>query len=224
MSTDSCILGAWVAGMVSSAWSVVHGGAPRALDIGAGTGLLMLMLAQQWGGAIDGVEIDARAAGQAAENIQASPWAERLRVMQGDIQSAVLPAAYDLIISNPPFYEGDLTSPAAHNNLAKHAAGLTLEGLLEAVDRHSAPAGWLAVLLPWHRTGYFRTLAAARGWQPVKELHIQQTPQHTFFRAALLLQKDYSGLVETATLAIHTVERVYTTEMQALLQPYYLYL
>jgi tRNA1Val (adenine37-N6)-methyltransferase len=195
---------------------------PRALDIGAGTGLLMLMLAQQWGGAIDGIEIDQSSFEQANENIQASPWGNRLRVLPGDIKSASLPAVYDLIISNPPFYEGDLTSPASHKNLAKHDTGLTLEALLEAVDKHSAPGGRLAVLLPWRRVGYFRQLAAERDWQPVKELLVRQTPLHPYFRAALLFQKDYPGTISTETLVIHTAERVYTAEMKALLRPYYL--
>ena len=224
VSTDSCIFGAWVAAKVSSEWSVVSGGASRALDIGAGTGLLMLMLAQQWSGSVDGIEMDQSSFEQAGENIQASPWAGRLRVFMGDVQSAALPAPYDLIISNPPFYEGDLTSPSAHKNLAKHDAGLTLEALLEAVDRHSAANGRLAVLLPRRRTDYFRQLAAARGWQPVNELQIRQTPLHTFFRAALLLQRNYTGAAETETLTIHTTERTYTAEMEALLKTYYLYL
>ncbi|HEY4194128.1 MAG TPA: methyltransferase [Mucilaginibacter sp.] len=222
VSTDSCIFGAWIAGMSNELRAMSH--EPRVLDIGAGTGLLMLMLAQQWGGAIDGIEIDQSSFQQANENIQASPWSERLQVLPGDIKSVALPAVYDLIISNPPFYEGDLTSPALHKNLAKHDTGLTLEALLEAVDKHSGPGGRLALLLPWRRVDYFRQLAAQRGWQPVKELLIRQTPLHPYFRAALLFQKNYPGTVSTESLAIHTTERVYTAEMEALLRPYYLYL
>ncbi len=220
VSTDSCIFGAWVAGMSCELRAMSH--EPRVLDIGAGTGLLMLMLAQQWDGAIDGIEIDQSSFEQANENIQASPWGDRLRVLPGDIKSAALPAVYDLIISNPPFYEGDLTSPAKHKNLAKHDAGLTLEALLEAVGKHSAPGGRLALLLPSRRADYFRQLATGRGWQPVKELLIRQTVRHPYFRAALLFQKDYNGTVSTETLTIHTSERVYTAEMEALLKPYYL--
>jgi len=140
VSTDSCIFGAWVAKTCPECFPLpplepalsLPKGVGGVLDIGAGTGLLMLMLAQQWSGAIDGIEIDKDTSEQAMENIQASPWGDRLQVSHGDILSATLPAAYDLIISNPPFYEGDLTSPARHKNLAKHDAGLTLEGLLAA--------------------------------------------------------------------------------------------
>jgi tRNA1Val (adenine37-N6)-methyltransferase len=194
------------------------------LDIGAGTGLLMLMLAQQWSGPIDGIEIDKDTREQAMENIQASPWADRLQVLHGDIVSAALPAAYDLIISNPPFYEGDLTSPARHKNLAKHDAGLTLEGLLAAAHRCAAPGARLAVLLPFHRLDGFRERAAVYGWQPARQLLVRQTPAHDYFRAVLWLEKQYAGAEAVETLTIHTTDRVYSEGMIALLKPYYLYL
>src|SRR5437016_546981 len=119
VSTDSCIFGAWVAEKSRELRFVDPSTGsgrtiPAALDIGAGTGLLMLMLAQQWNGAIDGIEIDKSAYEQALENIQASPWGNRLHLFNGDITSFALPGVYDLIISNPPFYEGDLISPSLH--------------------------------------------------------------------------------------------------------------
>jgi len=215
VSTDSCIFGAWVAERATPT---------RALDIGAGTGLLMLMLAQQWNGPIDGIEIDKSAYEQALENIQASPWGNRLHLLNGDITSFALPAAYDLIISNPPFFEGDLTSPTRHKNLAKHDAGLTLEALLNAVDRCAAPSARLALLLPFHRVDYFKGMAAARGWQTAQQLLVRQTPSHDYFRAALWLEKQYTGAVVTETLVIHEADRIYSDRMKALLQPYYLYL
>lgn len=225
VSTDSCIFGAWVAERSCKRLAASHQqGYHRCLDIGAGTGLLMLMLAQQWGGPVDGIEIDTNAFEQAGENIQASPWAERLRLLNGDIKSFALPAAYDLIISNPPFYEGDLTSPALHKNLAKHDAGLTLDALLDAAGRCAAPGASLAVLLPFQRAAYFKEMAAARGWQLSRQLLVQQTPSHDYFRAALWLEKEYSGEAITETLVIHTAERVYSEQMVALMKPYYLYL
>jgi tRNA1Val (adenine37-N6)-methyltransferase len=184
----------------------------------------MLMLAQQWSGPIDGIEIDNNAAEQARENIQASPWADRLRLFEGDIKSFALPAVYDCIISNPPFYEGDLTSPTLHKNLAKHDAGLTLDALLAAVDGCAAPRASLAVLLPFHRAAYFKDLAAARGWQVSQQLLVRQTPSHDYFRAALWLEKQYTGATITETLVIHTAERVYSKQMVDLMKPYYLYL
>jgi len=217
VSTDSCIFGAWVAEK-----SRLPANGSRLLDIGAGTGLLMLMLAQQWNGPIDGIEIDKSTYEQALENIRASPWAGRLRLFNADITSFALPPVYDLILSNPPFYEGDLTSPTAHKNLAKHDAGLTLQALLEAVDRCAAPAARLALLLPFHRVDYFKGIAAARGWRTVQQLLVKQTPAHDYFRAALWLEKQYTGATASETLIIHEADRVYSHRMTALLQPYYL--
>jgi len=225
VSTDSCIFGAWVAERSRELPATSREpGNTHCLDIGVGTGLLMLMLAQQWGSPIDGIEMDKNAFEQALENIQASPWAERLRLFHGDIKSFALPAAYNLIISNPPFFEGDLPSPALHKNLAKHDAGLTLDALLAAAHRCAAPGASLAVLLPFHRVAYFKELAAARGWQLSRQLLVQQTPSHDYFRAALWLEKQYTGTTVTDTLIIHTAERVYSEEMTALMKPYYLYL
>jgi tRNA1Val (adenine37-N6)-methyltransferase len=225
VSTDSCIFGAWVAKQRCELPVAGYTPAPgRALDIGAGTGLLMLMLAQQCNDTIDGVEIDRHSFEQASENIAASPWAARLQLFHGDIKSAALPAPYDFIISNPPFYEGDLHSPTLHKNMAKHDAGLTLEALLDAAGRLTASTGRLAVLLPWQRAGYFQQLAVARGWRVARQLLIRQTPQHNYFRAALLLEKNYAGKAVMEALTIHTAERVYTPEMETLLKPYYLHL
>lgn len=234
VSTDSCIFGAWVAGKSRESLAGSQESKPvapdsrppandsRLLDIGAGTGLLMLMAAQQYGGHIDGIEIDTNAFEQARENLQASPWAERLRLFHGDIKSFTLPSAYNIIISNPPFFEGDLTSPALHKNLAKHDAGLTLDALLAAADRCAAPRASLAVLLPFQRADYFKELAAARGWQASQQLLVRQTPSHGYFRAALWLEKQYTGVTVTETLVIHTAERAYTAQMINLMKPYYL--
>src|SRR5215510_10706183 len=89
VTTDACLFGAWLAERVGSQESIVRSQGferRRILDIGAGTGLLSLMVAQKCDAVIDAVEIDKRAAGQAAENVAASKWKERIVVTQGDIK------------------------------------------------------------------------------------------------------------------------------------------
>ena len=122
----------------------------RVLDIGAGTGLLSLMLAQKVNAFIDAIEINADAALQAKENFNASPWSERLAVHHQPIQTWT-ETNYDLIISNPPFFEQDLKSPNTERNLALHDTGLTLEILWQQVVRCLHTTGQFAILLPAHR-------------------------------------------------------------------------
>src|ERR1700712_4521124 len=101
--TDSCMFGAWVSTKIS--------GNQHVLDIGSGTGLLMLMLAQKNISKIEGVELDSAAFLQSGQNISESPCADSLHVFHGDIRSVALARTYDFIITNPPFYQDSLSSP-----------------------------------------------------------------------------------------------------------------
>ena len=98
VTTDACLFGAWVAADLQKEKENFF----TTLDIGTGTGLLSLMLAQKAATQIDAVEIDAEAAQQARENFAGAPWHERLRIMQGDINRIPLSQQYDCIITNPP--------------------------------------------------------------------------------------------------------------------------
>src|SRR6202012_4137911 len=142
--TDACILGAWFAGK-APAWSSV-------LDIGSGTGLLMLMLAQKHKGEIRGIELDLEPFRQLQDNIGQSPWRQMLRVFPGDARTFSFPGKFDFIISNPPFYEGDLPASTAADNLAKHSKELTLSELLGVIDANLTSQGSFGVLLPYRRS------------------------------------------------------------------------
>src|ERR1700709_822606 len=129
--TDACILGAWFA-QKAPAYS-------RVLDIGSGTGLLMLMLAQKHKGEIKGIELDLAAYRQLRDNIGLSPWKSMLKVFPGDVRSFSFPDKFDFIITNPPFFEGDLLSASDSANLAKHSKELTLIQLLSVIDANLSP-------------------------------------------------------------------------------------
>ena len=103
--TDACILGAWFAEKIPSQSAV--------LDIGSGTGLLMLMLAQKNKSEIDGIELDLSSFKQLKENISISKWKESLHAFPGDVRTFSFSSKYDFIIVNPPFFEGDLLSSSA---------------------------------------------------------------------------------------------------------------
>jgi tRNA1Val (adenine37-N6)-methyltransferase len=220
VSTDSCIFGAWLASLVSNHPLGIH----KALDIGAGSGLLMLMLAQKFEGNIDGIEIDRDSYEQATENINASPWYNRLQLFNADIKLFQIPQQYDMIFANPPFFEGDLKSVSEQKNLAKHDDGLTLPDLLEVTNRNLTGKGLFAVLLPYHRTGYFEQLAANYDLFVSRKLLVRQTAAHPWFRSALFFTRNNKGISPAEYLTIYASGHSYSGEFQQLLKEYYLYL
>ena len=216
VSTDSCILGAWFAEKIPSPSSV--------LDIGSGTGLLMLMLAQKNKVSLDGIEIDLPSFKQLQTNISNSKWKDSISVFPGDVRNFSFPHKYDFIISNPPFYEGDLRSPAEDKNVARHSKELTLQDLLGVIDRNLGLRGRFGVLLPYRRKDEFLDLAGSRNFHLQEELSIRQTSAHTFFRVILEFSRDKSSFTTRSELAIQSENGAYTEEFIELMKDYYLYL
>ncbi len=182
--TDSCILGAWTA---------LHLKKERAiLDIGTGTGLLPLMLAQKNGSMIDAIESDPESATQAMENTRQSKWSDRIRVIHGDVLHHRPESLYDFIITNPPFFESDLRSPKEFKNRTKHDESLTLQEVVELIGQFLRPDGAFSILLPFHRTGYFENLALTHGFFLREKLIVRQTPAHAPFRSICLFTREKS--------------------------------
>ena len=137
VSTDGVLLGAWVE----------PGNASAILDIGTGTGLIGIMLAQKSGAKIDAVEIEPHAYRQAIENVLDCPWKERIMVTNSSFQdySKHSSLKYDLIVTNPPFFSNSLKTPHDGRNLARHNDILPPEELLMVMFPNSMV---LAVLVP----------------------------------------------------------------------------
>lgn len=219
--TDACLFGAWTGEKVKSQKEKIK----KILDIGAGTGLLSLMLAQAIEADIDAVEIDEQAALQAGSNFAASPWAARLQVHTQPVQQYALSGKlYDLVISNPPFFENDLKSSNTKRNLALHSEALSLSELFSVAGRLTAPDGHFAVLLPYHRSEEVKALAAGANWYIKAEAHVQQTPKHTPFRIMLLFSRSNEPSTAAVAIIIRDAEAQYTPAFSALLTHYYLYL
>jgi tRNA1Val (adenine37-N6)-methyltransferase len=215
--TDACILGAWFA-QKTPAWSHV-------LDIGSGTGLLMLMLAQKHKGEIRGIELDLAAYRQLRDNIGQSPWSGMLKAFPGDVRSFSFPGKFDFIITKPPFFEGDLPSASETSILAKHSKELTLGELLTVIDANLTPEGSFGILLPYHRTGWFAEQAVVRyGFFLRESLMVRQTPGHGFFRSILYFSRQREASVPTNELTIQNSEGGYTADFVELMKDYYLYL
>jgi tRNA1Val (adenine37-N6)-methyltransferase len=157
VGTDGVLLGAWadVEGM------------QHALDIGAGSGLIAIMLAQRAAAAhIDAVEIDEAAADEAAENMASSPFGDRLRCFPLPIQDFVPPppmGQYDLVVSNPPFFSGGVLSFNESRKVVRHTVKLPHNELLLAVQRLLAPQGRFCLILPLLEGLRFEELALQYG-------------------------------------------------------------
>jgi tRNA1Val (adenine37-N6)-methyltransferase len=212
--TDACVLGAWAE----------VNGATRLLDIGAGTGLLALMAAQQNADVkIDAVELDGEAYGQALENVEASPWPDRIRVVHTAIQTYGPGYRYDLIISNPPFFQNHLRRPDRSKNIALHDETLTLPELAQAVLRLLLPGGRFVVLLPPFQSRQTEGLMAGAGLFPTEKLHIYDYTGGKEIRIITTYTTGAQRFREWV-LYIRDAENQYTEEYVRLLKPYYLYL
>jgi tRNA1Val (adenine37-N6)-methyltransferase len=220
--TDACLFGALVADYKTC--RPTAGSFSHCLEIGTGTGLLSLMIAQKNNTlAIDAVEIDTAAAAQAAENITASPWADHIQVFNEDILTFNTHTKYDCIVSNPPFFEGDLQSGNKAKNDAKHDTSLNLSELLQVVDKYLHPQGFFAVLLPYHRVEYFIEEAKKTGLFLSKQILVKHTLKHTFFRGILFFTRKETE-TQVLEIVIRDAEHNYTAEFAEVLKDYYLFL
>jgi tRNA1Val (adenine37-N6)-methyltransferase len=215
VSTDACILGAWFAQKIRNNISV--------LDIGSGTGLLMLMLAQKKTLKIDGIELDHSAWVQLKENLASSQWKNELAAFEGDARNFNFPKKYDFIISNPPFFENDLPSPSLQKNQAKHNISMTFSELLRIIEQQLKVEGSFGLLLPYRRIEEFIRICISHQFFLVGKLMIRPTHAHDYFRAILHFSRTDVELVETEELIIRD-ELGYTHAFTALMKDYYLYL
>ena len=149
VGTDGVLLGAWT--QVNNA--------RRILDIGTGTGLLALMLAQRFSAEIDAIEVDRDAAFQAKENVLQSPWSDRIQVIHISLQDFLKQKRkYDLIVVNPPYFTDALQAPDPKRSLARHNHQLSQESLAEGVCELLEEDGRFTVILPETNFSPFLTL------------------------------------------------------------------
>jgi tRNA1Val (adenine37-N6)-methyltransferase len=223
VTTDACLFGAWVANEIEIEKLKVE----SVLDIGAGTGLLSLMLAQKCDGVYtDAIEIDKDAAGQAKENAVSSSWKARINVINADVKSFSFTNKYDLIISNPPFYENELRSESERKNVAHHSEHLTLQELLNIIKSNLNQNGVFFLLLPYKRNEEIKKLFKDHQLDISKILLVRQSVMHDYFRIMIKgkLNEQKKQETEFDEMSIWNDQQQYTQEFVALLKDYYLYL
>src|SRR5688572_19186971 len=222
VKTDACLFGAWVAEKVKSQKSKVKSG----LDIGTGTGLLALMLTQKNPELkIDAIEIDKDAAEQAKINAGSSPWKEQINIIQADVKGFSFEKEFDLIISNPPFYEKEIRSATDSKNIAHHSENLTLKELLVIIKDNLSKTGSFFLLLPYKRHEEIKKLFKDHELNISKILFVRQSVKHDYFRifikGSLLAEEKQTEFDE---LSIWDDKKQYTNEFVMLLKDYYLHL
>jgi tRNA1Val (adenine37-N6)-methyltransferase len=215
--TDSCLFGAVV--NVNEA--------ERILDIGTGTGLLSLMVAQRTDATIDSVEINPEAAAQASENFASSSWAYRLHLHPVSLQEFAKENQqnYDVILSNPPFFLASLKSGNAAKDSAKHTGDLFFEDILAFAQKHLTQQGKLYILLPPAEALHFAELATDH------QLYLTETIEvYTYINGQCIRHiQTYSFVKPSAStlskLHIREADKTtYTSEFSELLKDYYLHL
>ena len=216
VTTDACIQGAW---------TPIQPHVKRVLDIGAGTGLVSLMLAQRNPGIlIDAIELDTAATAQATENISASPWHDRICILQGDATNYPFPHKYDLIICNPPFFSNSLLSSTQQKTMARHTLSLSQNDLFTIINDNLTDDGYASILLPIAEYQQWHTLIKNNGWHEVGKLSVSHTPGAQVKRVVSLCSKNVMEIAGEHQLVIKDSNQQYTPDFTALLSPFYLQL
>lgn len=215
INTDGVLLGA-----------LVEMNNPKSiLDIGTGTGVIALMLAQKYNNAvIDAVEIDKDASETAQQNFNNSIFKKQLRVYQTNIKlffKADPPKKYDLIISNPPFYINSLLSPAEKKSLAKHADLLFFETLLQNIPSHLSANGCFWLILPVEVAQITRELALQNRLYCIKLIKIKSFKDSEVHREIICFGLE-EVFFDTEDFIIYDSIGVYSEGYRTILQPYFL--
>lgn len=223
---DRCAMKVGTDGVLLGAWVQVHR-VQRILDIGTGTGLIALMLAQRCEAIIDGLDIDEHACIQARENVARSPWSQRIRIVHTSMQhwQEQPPGSYDLIVSNPPYFSMSLPAQTTTRTWARHNDSLPPRELLSAARCHLSTQGRLAVIYPTSQATAFLQMASSCGFFCRRILQVKPKADKPTHRILLELstQPHHDHPCEHNELVIEQAGRhTYTPEYAALTRDFYL--
>ncbi|WP_298391749.1 methyltransferase [Flavobacterium sp.] len=216
IGTDSVLLGAWCP-IDNNPFSV--------LDIGAGTGILSLMLAQRSNAEqIDSLEIDEEAYEQCVENYESSPWSDRLFCFHAGLDEFIDEPEdeYDIIISNPPFYSEDFKTNSAQRDLARFQDAMPFEDLVEAADLLLSENGIFAVIIPFKEEERFIDLCAEVELFPVKVTRVKGSHTTPIVRSLLAFKRYELSVLTADELVIEINRHEYTDDYINLTRDFYL--
>ena len=215
VGTDSVMLGSWTD--ISNVESV--------LDIGTGTGLLSLMMAQRSNASVCGIEIDEASYMQAFENARESAWPERIEISHASLQEFIKQnrPGFDLIICNPPYFKGSMKSGDHSKDVARHDISLSLKKLIEGVTALLGAKGKFCLVLPSDSTEDFIESCRASGLFLIRVLVVIPTDSMPPKRHLLEFRRTPARLIESDEITIERSERHdYTDEYMKLTRDFYL--
>lgn len=218
VGTDAVLLGAWAKTY----------GVRRALDIGTGTGIIALMLAQKCGASIDAIDIDADSIHEAKQNTQNSPWSDRLHLHHISLQdfAKMQDEPYDLIVSNPPYFNDSLPATEESRTKARHTVLLPFSDLVECTAKLLAKDGKFCVILPPREGEKFREIALTKGLHLNRITRVKTTPEKPEKRWLMQFAFTPKPQLSDSTLVIEKDNQNaqhYTDEYKELTKEYYLY-
>lgn len=221
---DRCAMKIGTDGVLLGAWAPVFHNPYNILDIGTGTGIIALMLAQRSKAEqIDAIEIDDEAYEQATENFENSPWNDRLYCYHAGLDEFVdeVEETFDLIVSNPPFYTDEYKSGDIQRDAARFTDSLPFEELVEAADFFLSDNGVFALIVPFKEEEKITMLCHERELFPLKITRVKGTPSAEIKRSLLAFTRiEQNPLIDE--LVIETARHQYTPEYIALTKEFYL--
>lgn len=214
VGTDGVLLGAWVSLRTED---------KRILDIGTGSGVIALMLAQRSGAEahIDALDIELHDVEQARENVQRSPWPAKVTVYHEALQAFQSPEPYDLIVSNPPYFANSLLPPDTRRSLARHTQRLSFDDLMHHAARLLTRRGRLALILPYAEGKQLTALAQGYGLRPQRLTAFHSRAEKPAERLLLELGWENSSVKENV-LILHGHGNEWSEEYKALTRDFYL--
>jgi len=215
IGTDAVLLGAWTS---------LENQPDAILDIGAGTGVIALMLAQRsTSETIDAIELNEDAYEQSVENFEASPWADRLFCYHAGLAEFTdeIEEKYDLIVSNPPFYAENVSSGNTSRDAARQSQSLPFEVLLEGASRLLDTDGIFATIIPYKEERIFISLASQVNLFPIRITRVKGNPSTEIKRS--LLELGFKQMdIEHDELTIEKGRHDYTLEYIDLTKDFYI--
>jgi tRNA1Val (adenine37-N6)-methyltransferase len=225
VNQDRCAMKIGTDGVLLGAWCPIENNPLSILDVGSGTGILSLMLAQRCNAEqIDAVEIDEDAFEQCVDNFENSPWGDRLFCYHAGLDEFVEEPdeEYDLILSNPPFYSENYKSDNSQRDLARFQDALPFEDLIEAADLLLSENGIFAVIIPFKEEKKFIDLCAEVELFPIKVTRVKGTPTTEIKRSLLAFKRYELSTLTSDELIVETSRHEYTLEYIELTKAFYL--
>lgn len=223
---DRCAMKVGTDGVLLGAWTPLYNEPYSVLDIGSGTGLIALMIAQRsFAEQIDAIEIDDNAFSQCFENFEASPWVDRLYAYHSSLEDFTEEffeeITYDLIVSNPPFYSENYKSGNEQRDVARFTDSLPFEQLIACTEGLLSEEGIFATIIPYKEEDAFLELASAYGLYPFKICRVQGTPD-TEIKRSMIAMTRIPAEIKYEKLIIELERHQYTDQYKELTKDFYL--